>query len=283
MSAWITIAERIAREAGAILREGYSSAKTIEHKGAIDLVTEFDRRSEALIVSALRQAFPEHAIRAEEGSGHSSSGEHEWLVDPLDGTTNFAHGFPVFAVSLALQKKTPGFLRSTPEAQRSGVEKPGVLLVGVVYDPLRDELFAAEAGRGATLNGSPLKVSTQTELSKSLLATGFPYDVRTNPRNNLAQFRQFQLRAQAVRRPGSAALDCCYVAAGRLDGYWEFGMNPWDVGAGALVVREAGGRVTTAQGDEDFLGRDSIVASNGHLHEQMLRVLKEGDGAPLPP
>jgi myo-inositol-1(or 4)-monophosphatase len=263
MSEWITIAERIAREAGAMLREGYGSAKTIEHKGVIDLVTEFDRRSEALIVSALRQAFPDHAIRAEEGSGNSSAGEYEWLVDPLDGTTNFAHGFPVFAVSLALTRR-------------------GQLALGVVYDPLRDELFAAEAGHGATLNGSLIKASTQTELSKSLLATGFPYDVRTNPHNNFAQFRQFQLRTQAVRRAGSAALDCAWVAAGRLDGYWEFRMNPWDVGAGALLVREAGGRVTTAGGDENFLGRDSIVASNGHIHAQMLRVLREGDQAPLP-
>jgi myo-inositol-1(or 4)-monophosphatase len=271
MSEWITIAERLVREAGAILLEGWGSAKAVEHKGAIDLVTEFDRRSEAHIVSGLRRAFPEHAIRAEEGSGSTAAGEYEWLVDPLDGTTNFAHGFPIFAVSLALQKKTPGFL-----------EKPGVLLVGVIYDPLRDEMFAAEAGRGAALNGSPLRVSAQTELGKSLLATGFPYDVRTNPHNNFAQFIQFQLRAQAVRRAGAAALDCAWVAAGRLDGYWEFRVNAWDIGAGALIVREAGGRVTTAGGDENFLGRDSILASNGHIHEQMLRVLREGESAPLP-
>src|SRR5574337_617081 len=216
MSEWITMAERLAREAGAILREGYGSAKTIEHKGAIDLVTEFDRRSEALIVGELRRAFPDHAICAEEGSGNTSAGEYEWLVDPLDGTTNFAHGFPAFAVSLALTRR-------------------GQLVLGVVYDPLRDELFTAEAGHGATLNSSVIKVSLQTDLSLSLLATGFPYDVRTNPHNNFAQFRQFQLRAQAVRRAGSAALDCAWVAAGRMDGYWEFRMNPWDVGAGALL------------------------------------------------
>src|SRR3990172_9130807 len=202
MSDWMTIAEHVAREAGAMLREGYGSAKTIEHKGVIDLVTEFDRRSEALIVSALRQAFPDHAIRAEEGSGNSPAGEYEWLVDPLDGTTNFAHGFPVFAVSLALTRR-------------------GKLLVGVVYDPLRDELYAAEAGRGATINGKPIQVSAETDLSHSLLATGFPYDIRTNPHNNLAQFAQFQLRSRAVRRAGSAALDCAWVAAERLDGYWR--------------------------------------------------------------
>lgn len=263
MSDYLRVAEHTAREAGAILRESYRSAKTVEHKGVIDLVTEFDRRSEALIVSALRRAFPEHAIRAEEGSGNSAASEYEWLVDPLDGTTNFAHGFPVFAVSLALTRR-------------------GQLIAGVVYDPLRDELFAAEVGHGATLNGSPLKISTQAELGQSLLATGFPYDVRTNPHNNLAQFRQFQLRAQAVRRLGSAALDCAWVAAGRLEGYWEFRMKPWDVGAGALIAREAGGHVTTAEGDEDFLGRDSIVVSNRLIHEQMLRVLRQGDDAPLP-
>jgi myo-inositol-1(or 4)-monophosphatase len=263
MPEFMTVAEHLAREAGAILREGYGSAKTIEHKGAIDLVTEFDRRSEALIVSALRRAFPDHAIRAEEGSGYSTAGEYEWLVDPLDGTTNFAHGFPVFAVSLALTRR-------------------GQLVAGVVYDPLREELFAAEAGHGAVLNGSPIKVSTQAALSQSLLATGFPYDVRTNPHNNFAQFRQFQLRAQAVRRLGSAALDCTWVATGRLEGYWEFRMKPWDVSAGALIVREAGGRVTTAEGDEAFLGRDSIVVSNRLIHEQMLRVLRQGDDAPLP-
>jgi myo-inositol-1(or 4)-monophosphatase len=184
-------------------------------------------------------------------------------VDPLDGTTNYAHAFPVFAVSLALTHR-------------------GRLVMGVVFDPLRDEVYAAEAGQGAALNGEPIKVSSEARLDRALLATGFPYDVRTHPHNNLAEFVRFQLRAQGVRRAGSAALDCAWVAAGRLDGYWEFRVQPWDVGAGGLIVREAGGRVTTAGGDEAFLGRDSIVASNGHLHEQMLRVLREGDRAPLP-
>jgi myo-inositol-1(or 4)-monophosphatase len=257
-----TTAERIAREAGAILREGYGRAvdKRIEHKGAIDLVTEFDRRSEAFILSALRREYPGHAIVAEESGRRGERGEYEWLVDPLDGTTNFAHGLPPFSVSLALTRR-------------------GQLLVGAVYDPTRDELFSAEAGQGATLNGQPIHVSAEAELDKALLCTGFPYDVRTSPRNNFAQFFQFQLRAQAVRRLGSAAIDCCYVACGRLDGYWEFKMNPWDVGAGALIVREAGGRVTTETGDDDFLGRDSIVASNGRLHAQMVRVLKEVSGS----
>jgi len=263
MSNFLPIAEKIAREAGALLRHGYGHVEQIEHKGAVDLITEFDRQSEALIVESLRQAFPTHAIRAEEGSGQTAESEYEWLVDPVDGTTNFAHGFPVFAISLALTQR-------------------GKPIAGVVYDPLRDELFAAEIGDGATLNGKPIHVSSGTDLSRSLLATGFPYDVRTNPHNNLAQFRQFSLRSQAVRRAGAAALDCVWVAAGRLEGYWEFRVKPWDVGAGALIVREAGGHVTNIEGDEDFLSSDSILASNGHIHEQMLRVLREGDEAPLP-
>lgn len=246
--------ERIARAAGAIVREGYGNVGRVEHKGAIDLVTEFDRRSEELILRELRAAFPGHAVHAEESGRSGATSAYEWLIDPLDGTTNFAHGFPVFAVSLALTHN-------------------GQLRAGAVYDPLRDELFAAEAGRGATLNGQPLRVSPQRDLSRALLATGFPYDVRTNPRNNFAEFMRLHLRAQAVRRAGSAALDCAWVAAGRLDGYWELRVKPWDVGAGALIAREAGGRVTTLEGDESFLGRDSIVVSNGPLHEAMLELL----------
>jgi len=263
MPDFLKTAESIARAAGVILREGYAGEKNVAHKGAVDLVTEYDHRSEALIVARLREAFPAHAVVAEESGQNKVAGEYEWLVDPLDGTTNFAHGFPVFAVSLALTRR-------------------GQLLAGVVYDPLRDELFAAEMGQGATLNRRPIRVSAEADLSRSLLATGFPYDIRTNPHNNFAQFVQFQLRSQTVRRAGSAALDCAYVAAGRLDGYWEFRVKAWDVGAGALIAREAGGRVTTAEGDENFLGRDSIVVSNGHVHAQMLRVLREGDDTPLP-
>jgi myo-inositol-1(or 4)-monophosphatase len=180
----------------------------------------------------------------------------------LDGTTNFAHGVPLFAVSLALTHR-------------------GQLVVGVVYDPMRDELYAAEAGQGATLNGQRIAVSTQTDLGRALLVTGFPYDIRTNPRNNLAQFGQFQLRARAVRRIGSAALDCVWLAAGRFDGYWELHINPWDIAAGALIAREAGGRVTTVAGEENFLGRGSILLANGGLHEAMLSVLREGEAAPL--
>lgn len=254
MTDYVHVAERIAREAGSLLREGYGQALQIEYKAATDLVTQYDRRSEDLILSALRGAFPGHASHAEE-SGRASGSEFEWLVDPLDGTTNFAHAYPMFAVSLALTQR-------------------GRLIAGVVYDPLRDELFAAEAGAGATLNGARLSVSTTADLGRALLNTGFPYDVRSNPRNNLPEFTAFLMRAQAVRRAGSAALDCAYVGAGRADGYWEFGSKPWDLGAGALVAREAGGRATTAGGDDDFLGQPSAVISNGFIHEEMLRILQ---------
>jgi myo-inositol-1(or 4)-monophosphatase len=259
----LAFAEQTAREAGALLRQGYTQAKHIDFKGVVDLVTEYDHRSEQLIIGRLRAAFPDHAIRAEESGRSGQAAEYEWLVDPVDGTTNFAHGFPIFAVSIALTRR-------------------GVLLAGAVYDPTRDEMFLAEAGQGATLNGARLRVSAETRLDRALLATGFPYDVRTSAENNFAQFIQFCQRAQAVRRPGSAALDGAYVACGRADGYWEFKMKPWDLAAAALLVREAGGRVTTAEGDEDFLGRPSVVMSNGHLHGQMLQVLREGDAAPRP-
>jgi len=185
------------------------------------------------------------------------------VIDPLDGTTNFAHGIPIFAVSIALLKN------NSP-------------VVGVAYDPFRDEMFSAEAGHGATLNNRPIHVSSQTDLGHAVLSTGFPYDLRINPRNNLSQFVQFQLRTQAVRHLGAAALDCAWTAMGRLDGYWEYGVKPWDVGAGALIVREAGGRVTSIEGEETFLSDETILVSNSLLHGQMLRVLHEGSEAPLP-
>jgi myo-inositol-1(or 4)-monophosphatase len=273
MTDYLSVIEPLAREAGAILRAGYGRGLNgagggdepiaVEYKGAIDLVTDYDRRSEVLIIAGLRQAFPTHTIYAEESGRSAAQAEYEWLVDPLDGTTNFAHAFPFFAVSIALVQR-------------------GRLLAGVVYDPLRDELFSAAAEAGATLNGHPLRVSAQADLGRAFLATGFAYDVRTNPHNNFAEFRQFHLRALAVRRAGAAALDCAYVAAGRLDGYWEYRIKPWDIGAGALIAMEAGGRVTTADGRADFLTVPSIVVSNGTIHEQMLRVLREGDKAPHP-
>jgi myo-inositol-1(or 4)-monophosphatase len=255
--------EAIARQAGAVLMEGYGNVRHIQHKGAIDLVTEFDKRSEELIVSAIQREFPDHAILAEESGRSKMISEYQWVIDPLDGTTNFANGIPIFSVTIGL------FKSNSP-------------ILGVTYDPLRDEMFLAEVGCGATLNNNPIHVSAQTNLEHAVISTGFPYDLRTNPRNNLEQFVQFQLRTRAVRHLASAALDCAWTAMGRLDGYWEFGVQPWDIGAGVLIVREAGGRVTSVNGDEYVFSSDSILVSNGLLHEQMLSVLREGSQAPLP-
>ena len=263
MSDILPMVESIARQAGAILMGGYGHVRHIQQKGVIDLVTEFDKRSEGLILSFLQQEFPDHSILAEESGRNETISEYLWMIDPLDGTTNFAHGIPIFSVSIGLLKNN-------------------VPLVGVVYDPFRDEMFSAELGHGATLNNEPIQVSSRADLGQAVISTGFPYDVRTNPRNNLAQFAQFQLRTQAVRHLGSAALDCTWTAMGRLDGYWEFGVQPWDIGAGALIVLEAGGRVTFVDGDEGFLSTTSILVSNGLLHEQMLNVLSAGSDAPLP-
>jgi myo-inositol-1(or 4)-monophosphatase len=255
--------ETIARQAGAILKEGYGNVRQIQHKGAIDLVTEFDKRSEEVILSAIQREYPDHMILAEESGRNQAISEYEWVVDPLDGTTNFANGIPIFCVTIAL------FKNNSP-------------ILGVTYDPLRNEMFSAESGCGATLNGQPIHVSAKPHLEDAVISTGFPYDLRTNPRNNLDQFVQFQLRTRTVRHLASAALDCAWTAMGRLDGYWEFAVQPWDVGAGALVVQEAGGRVTSVIGSEYFLSEDSILVSNGLLHEQMLRVLRKGSDAPLP-
>ncbi len=258
MSETLTLVQEIARQAGAMLRDGFGRVTHIEHKGTTDLVTDYDRRSEALILTALRARFPDHAVLAEESGasgGDGSSGGYRWLVDPLDGTTNFAHGLPTFAVSIALT------LDSRP-------------ILGVVYDPMRDELFAAEAGKGATLNGAPIRVSEETTLQEALLATGFTYDLRNAPRNNFREFEQIHMQVQGIRRAGSAALDAAWVGAGRLDAYWEFGLKPWDFAAGALIAQEAGGRASTADGSEDFVSGASILVSNGHLHERMLALLR---------
>lgn len=263
MSDILEMTEAIARQAGAVLMSGFGNVRQIQQKGAIDLVTEFDKRSEEVILAFLQREFPEHAILAEESGRNEVVSEYQWVIDPLDGTTNFAHALPMFSVSIGLSKNNEPVL-------------------GVVYDPFRDEMFSAEAEQGARLNNQPIHVSARAALGQAVISTGFPYDLRTNPRNNLAQFVQFQLRTQAVRHLGSAALDCTWTAMGRLDGYWEFGVKPWDVAAGTLIVREAGGRVTFVGGDENFLSTDSILVSNGLLHDQMLQVLVEGTAAPLP-
>src|SRR3990172_4186957 len=218
-STTLSTAITIARGAGAILRAAGSDREADFKLNETDLATEYARRSEAFIVSAIREAFPDHALRGEEGARVNSGAEYEWLIDPLDGTTNFAHGLPIYGVVLALLHH-------------------GDPVVGVIYDPTRDECFTSTKGGGAFLGDSPMHVSARQPLSRALLVTGFPYDVRTNPDNNIARFSQFAVRARAVRRLGSAALDLAYVAAGRFEGYWESWLNPWDVAAGVLMVRE---------------------------------------------
>jgi len=255
--------ERVARaavsDAGDLLRSRWRTAKTVGYKGAVDLVTDSDRASEALVVSRLQQAFPEHHIVAEEASSGATlprphPGAHVWYLDPLDGTTNFAHGYPQFCVSLALAH---------------GAE----LQFGIVYDPVRDETFVAQRGRGATLNGEPIRVSAVDDLDRALVGTGFPYDRRLRTDFYLGFVADFITRAQDVRRAGAAALDLCYVACGRFDGFWEWRLQPWDTAAGALIVREAGGRVSDFRGEGFDLYGEQTLASNGFLHAAMIGVL----------
>jgi len=244
----------IARDAGEILRDRFGQPHDVRYKGAIDLVTEADRAAEDLIAARLRSICPDHDLLCEEGSlGATPGATYRWVVDPLDGTTNFAHGLPTFAVSIAL-------------------EDAGVPVVGVVYDPMRDELFVARKGGGATLNGEPIHVSSVGQLIASILVTGFSYDFARRA-HQAEIWRDFLTRVQAIRQTGSAALNLCYIAAGRLDGYWERGISPWDVAAGAVMVMEAGGRVTDMAGGA-FRSEDrEILASNGSLHGDLLGVI----------
>jgi myo-inositol-1(or 4)-monophosphatase len=235
-----------ARLGGAVLLEGIGKirdVRTVGYKGEVDLVTEYDKRSEGLIVAAIRERFPDHTVLAEEGTTGGSDPQHRWIIDPLDGTTNFAHGYPICCVSIAYEHR-------------------GELAVGVVYDPFRDELFQAVRGQGARLNAAPLRVSGTPDLAHALLATGFPYD-RSTLDPVLEHWARFVRRAQAVRRDGAAALNLCYVAAGRFDGFWEGTLQAWDAAAGVLMVREAGGLVTDYQGRGWTLAERSIVAVNG--------------------
>jgi myo-inositol-1(or 4)-monophosphatase len=254
---YLETAIEVARAAGSVLREGVDKIAWIEHKGEINLVTEMDLKSEALIKERLGEKFPDHQIMAEESDIPETHSQFRWIIDPLDGTTNYAHGFPMFCVSMAL-------------------EIDGSVGVGVVYDPMRDELFTATRGGGAFLNGKKIEVSKEAELDKSLLATGFPYDLRTSEANNFDNWNAMILRAQAVRRAGSAALDLCYTAAGRFDGFWELKLHPWDVAAGGLIVEEAGGMVTDLTCGPFSVYSQEILASNGKIHSQMSEILKEG-------
>lgn len=254
LAAALDFAVQTARAAGALLRDYYQTGVTVKYKGEIDLVTEADHASEALILSRIRAAYPVCAILSEESGASANSSPFVWIADPLDGTTNFAHGLPIFSVTLALVVNE-------------------VIEVGVTYNPITEELYTAQRGQGAFLNGGRLRVAATPALDRALLVTGFPYDRRTNPRNNLQQFADFSLLAQGVLRLGSAALDLGAIAAGHLDGYWEFKINPWDIAAGALLVTEAGGRVSAVEGGPLNLYERNIVASNGLIHDEMLAVL----------
>jgi myo-inositol-1(or 4)-monophosphatase len=248
----------IAREAGRVQLARFGQTHRVEFKGAIDLVTEVDRECEALIVSRLTEQFPDDAILAEESAARPGTSGRRWIVDPLDGTVNYAHGFPFFCASIAL-------------------EVEGELAAAATYDPNRDELFTAERGKGAALNGRPIHTSSTALLSEALVATGFAYNVHEEDRlDNLDHFGNFVKRAQAVRRPGSAAIDLAWTACGRIDGFWELFLKPWDWAAGTLLIREAGGRVTAFDGGAFDLEGPQILASNGHLHEQMIAVLRKG-------
>jgi myo-inositol-1(or 4)-monophosphatase len=252
MKEFLKVAVDIAREAGEILREGFERPKTITYKGEVDLVTESDRRSEELVVSRLKKHFPDHGIVAEEGSGTATSTKYCWHVDPLDGTTNFAHGYPCFAVSIGLVEDS----------------KP---IVGVVFNPVANELFAAVRGEGAFLNEKRIRVSAVETLANSLVATGFPTHLRKKS-SNMEYYWQFTLRTHGVRRDGSAALDLCSVACGRFDAYWEFGLSSWDTAAGVLLVEEAGGTVSDLTGQPYGLGGPSLISSNGRIHMELQEV-----------
>jgi len=265
--------EAIAREAGALLMSHFARRIAFEYKGEVDLVTEADRASEKLIVERLRARWPEYGMVGEEGTRSDLEADYRWYVDPLDGTTNFAHGFPVFCVSIALVHK------ATPTSAKSALvgdpgEQDAELVAGVLYDPTRDEMFSAERGQGATLNGKAIQVSQTKRLAESLLATGFPSHKRhQNP--NIHFYHQITLRSHGVRRAGSAALDLANVACGRYDGFWEFNLNPWDTAAGALLVQEAGGTVTRFDGSPYRLDSREVLASNGLIHEKLMKNFQE--------
>jgi myo-inositol-1(or 4)-monophosphatase len=253
ISALVPAMESMAREAGALLMSHFHRRVKIEYKGSADLVTIADRESETLILGHIRKQFPTHDVMGEEGTRINTGSDFKWYIDPLDGTTNFAHGYPVFCVSL-------------------GVEYKAQLVAGVIYDPTRDEMFSAEKHQGSKLNGVPIHVSSTAQLSAGLLGTGFPSQKR-HP--NIYFYHQLTLRTHGVRRAGSAALDLCNVACGRYDGFWEFNLNPWDTAAGVLLVEEAGGRVTNFSGGPFQLDSRETLASNGVVHDALLHEFKE--------
>jgi myo-inositol-1(or 4)-monophosphatase len=258
------VAEGIARQAGSLLRGFYAKGVATEYKGDVDLVTQADRESEQLIVDKLKAAFPTHGVYGEEGTRSGLDSEYRWYVDPLDGTTNFAHGFPAFCVVMGLERRAPGL----------AADADGEMIAGVIYDPLRDEMFSVERGRGAWLNHRMISVSKTATLQESLTATGFPSKKRHDS-PNVHFYQEITLRSHGVRRGGSAALDLAYVAAGRLDGFWEFNLNPWDTSAGVLLVEEAGGTVTHFDGSTFTLDSREVLATNGLIQGEMVHLFTE--------
>ncbi|MGO9481537.1 MAG: inositol monophosphatase family protein [Candidatus Kryptoniota bacterium] len=246
----------IAKKAGKFLKENEGKISEIKEKGSFtNLVTNIDKASETIIKDFITSNFPAHGILAEESGASSPMSEYRWIIDPLDGTTNYTHSYPVYCVSIGLEYK-------------------GEPVAGVVYDPNFDELFSAEKGSGAFMNGKKLDVTSTGTLERALLATGFPYDIKNNPFNCIQHFNEFLTAAQAIRRLGSAALDICYVAAGRMDGFWEVNLHPWDTAAAVLITTEAGGKVSDFTGGKYNIYQKNILLSNGSIHEQMIEVLK---------
>ncbi len=254
----LQVAVEAALEAGKYLKSNVGKIKTIERKGGqeTNLVTEIDKNSEQIIIGKIKKKYPDHDFLGEESGSADVTSEYKWIIDPLDGTVNYTHGLPVFCVSIGLEHK-------------------GEIILGVVYDPNLDELFTAEKGKGTRLNKKKIQVSRTTRMIESLIVTGFPYDIRNNPDPIVAHFRNFLTEAQAVRRLGSAALDLCYVSAGRFDGFWEGMLNPWDMAAGVLMVTEAGGKWTDFRGLPATVYSKQMLATNGFIHDQMLAVLEK--------
>jgi myo-inositol-1(or 4)-monophosphatase len=256
---YLEVAEDTAREAGKVLIENLGKVKEIEFKAKNSLVTEVDKLSEKIIIGNIKKYFPTHDVFAEESGRDSENSDYLWLIDPIDGTTNYAHAYPFFSISIALEVK-------------------GEVVAGLVYDPVKDEMFTAEKGKGAFLNGNPIKVSKSDEIKHAHVCTGFMHEVEWMVETNIRHFGNFIRRARAVRRDGSAALDLCYVACGRFDGFWELGLNPWDTAAAVLIVKEADGHVSTFSGGEYSIYDKEILATNSIIDDQMIEILALEEG-----
>lgn len=255
MKELLETAKILAEKAGDHIRQSVSQLRQVDYKGRADMVTDVDRRAEEIILDGIQRAYPDHAVLAEESGKNEIQSDYCWVIDPIDGTTNFVHGYPFFGVSIAVQYRQE-------------------TVAAVVLNPVQGELFSALKGGGAHLNGNPITVSSTSELSKTLLATGFPYQLGERWQHSLTLFETFYRNSHGVRRDGSAALDLCYVAAGRFDGYWEYELNPWDVAAGLLIVQEAGGKTTDFQDNPSDIYDRQVLASNGRIHDAMLQVMR---------